>query len=59
MVITATPKYVYNEETGKARQDLRIVDDTGTSMPLLLFEMQKTESFLAGDVLALRYPTKT
>ena len=53
------PKYVYNDENGKAKQELRIVDDTGTSMPLLLFEMQNTDSFLAGDVLAVRYPNKT
>ena len=59
VVMTATPKYVYKEETGQARLDLRVVDDTGTSMPLILFEMQKTDSFLAGDVLAMRYPTKT
>ena len=31
----------------------------GTSMPLLLFEMQSTDSFLARHVLAMRYPNKT
>ena len=59
VVWLATPKSVYNEKTGKAKQELRIIDDTGTSMPLLLLEMQYTDSFLAGDVLAMRYPTKT
>ena len=58
-VVLIAPKYVYNDENGKAKQELRIVDDTGTSMPLLLFEMQNTDSFLAGDVLAMRYPNKT
>ena len=47
---------LYNEKTGKAKQELRIIDDTGTSMPLLLLEMQYTDSFLAGDVVAIRYP---
>jgi len=49
---------LYNEKTGKAKQELRIIDDTGTSMPLLLLEMQYTDSFLAGDVVAIRYPDK-
>ena len=31
----------------------------GTSMPLILFEMQNTDSFLARHVLAMRYPNKT
>ena len=39
-------------------EELRIIDDTGTSMPLLLLEMQYTDSFLAGDVVAIRYPDK-
>ena len=51
VVWSATPKSVYNEKKGKAKQELRIIDDTGTSMPLILFEMQYTDSFLAGDVL--------
>ena len=38
---------------------MRIIDDTGTSMPVILLEMQNTDSFLAGDVLALLYPEKT
>ena len=38
---------------------MRIIDDTGTSMPLILLEMQNTDSFLVGDVLALLYPEKT
>jgi hypothetical protein len=58
VVLTATPKSVYNEIKGKAKQELRIIDDTGTSMPLILLEMQYTDSFLAGDVLAIRYPDK-
>ena len=58
VVWLATPKSVYNEKTGKAKQELRIIDDTGTSMPLLLLEMQYTDSFLAGDVLAILYPDK-
>ena len=58
VVWSATPKSVYNEKTGKAKQELRIIDDTGTSMPLLLLEMQYTDSFLAGDVVAIRYPDK-
>lgn len=40
-------------------QKLTITDDTGTMMPLLLLSMQKVDSYLAGDVLALRYPNKT
>ena len=28
-------------------------------MPLILLEMQYTDSFLAGDCLAIRYPEKT
>ena len=59
VVYSATPKVTYNKQTGKAKQDLRIIDDTGTSMPLLLLEMQNTDSFLAGDVLAMLYPDKT
>ena len=58
VVWSATPKSVYNQKTGKAKQQLRIIDDTGTSMPLLLLEMQYTDSFLAGDVVAIRYPDK-
>ena len=30
-VVLIAPKYVYNDENGKAKQELRIVDDTGTS----------------------------
>ena len=37
---------------------MRIIDDTGTSMPLLLLDMQYMDSFLAGDVLAILYPDK-
>ena len=59
VVYSAEPKVTYNTKTGKAKQDLRIIDDTGTSMPLLLLEMQNTDSFLAGDVLAMLYPDKT
>ena len=58
VVWSATPKSVYNEKTGKAKQELRIIDDTGTSMLLLLLEMQYTDSFLAGDVVAIRYSDK-
>ena len=59
VVCSATPKVEYNKTTKKAKQDVRIIDDTGTSMPVILLEMQNTDSFLAGDVLALLYPEKT
>ena len=56
VVVQATPK---EDANANMVQRLSITDETGTMLPLLLLSMKKVDSYLAGDVLALRYPNKT